>query len=74
MFENLAPVTPLEITVMNSIKISFYFYAGVVWAYILTRLEGDMESPYIDKAIKVLDIWFFTSITMYILLKIAGWY
>lgn len=72
MFENLAPVTPLEITVMNSIKISFYFYAGVVCAYLLTRLEGDIESPYIDKTIKVLDIWFFTSITMYILLKIAG--
>mgnify|MGYP000886801113 FL=1 len=72
MFENLAPVTPLEITVMNSIKISFYFYAGVVCAYFLTRLEGDMESPYIDNAIKVLDIWFFTSITMYMLLKIAG--
>ena len=65
MFENLAPVTPLEITVMNSIKISFYFYAGIVCAYFLTRLEGDTESPYID-------IWFFTSITMYILLKIAG--
>ena len=72
MFENLAPVTPLEITVMNSIKISFYFYAGLGCAYFLTRHEGDMESPYIDKAIKVLDIWFFTSITMYILLKIAG--
>lgn len=71
MFEKLAPITPLEITVWNSIKISFYFYAGIVCAYFLTRLEGDMESPYIEKVIKLLDIWFFTSITMYIIIKLG---
>ena len=66
---NIYPTTEYQILYFNFIKISLYFYIGVYVAKKLTLLEGDTDSPYIDKLLKILNWWFFASLIGYIILK-----
>mgnify|MGYP000845119673 FL=1 len=63
------PNTHYQVMYFNFMKMALYFYIGVWVAKKLTLLEGDNDSPYIDKLLKFLNIWFFASLIGYLLLK-----
>ena len=63
------PNTYYQVMYFNFMKIALYFYIGVWVAKKLTLLEGDNDSPYIDKLLKFLNMWFFASLIGYLLLK-----
>ena len=65
----LYPNTGYQILYFNLIKLSLFFYIGVFVAKKLTLMEGDNDSPYIDKLLKILNWWFFASIIGYLILK-----
>ena len=63
------PNTYYQVMYFNFMKTALYFYIGVWVAKKLTLLEGDNDSPYIDKLLKFLNMWFFASLIGYLLLK-----
>ena len=63
------PNTYYQVMYFNFMKMALYFYIGVWVAKKLTLLEGDNDSPYIDKLLKILDYWFYASLVGYLLLK-----
>lgn len=63
------PNTYYQVMYFNFMKMALYFYIGVWVAKKLTLLEGDNDSPYIDKLLKFLNMWFFASLIGYLLLK-----
>ena len=63
------PNTYYQVMYFNFMKTALYFYIGVWVAKKLTLLEWDNDSPYIDKLLKFLNMWFFASLIGYLLLK-----
>ena len=63
------PNTYYQVMYFNFMKMALYFYIGVWVAKKLTLLEGDNDSPYIDKLLKFLNMWFFASLIGYLLPK-----
>ena len=65
----LNPSTEYQLLYYNLIKLSLFFYLGILVSKNLTLLEGDNDSPLIDRLLKILNWGFFGFLIGYIILK-----